>query len=211
MMLPTPDELRGALAAHERQDLPALPGQRNNLLSGVLVPLVWDPEPVCILTLRSSTLRKHAGEVSFPGGRPDEGDRDLQHTALREAAEELGIEGARVLGELSSVPLYTSEYRLCPFVAEVPVMELTANPDEVAEVLRLSIAEVLSRPVIHAIEWQHGEQGGLSPVFEIGERRMFGATAHSFLELLEVMAPLFQRTVPERRAGRYRWSDMLGK
>lgn len=207
--IPSPREFEAALARHPQVEFPALPGRANHLRSGVLVPLVWTPDPVCIVTVRAATLRQHAGEVCFPGGRPDPGDAGLRETALREAQEELAIVGARVLGALSSVPVYTSDHRLHPFVAEIPETPLHPNPAEVAEVLRVSLREVLERAVVDAIPWEAGDLSGLSPVFELGVHRMFGATAHSFYELLCLAAPLFELDPPPLRPGRWRWSDLL--
>jgi 8-oxo-dGTP pyrophosphatase MutT (NUDIX family) len=148
---PTLQDLREALRVHGRLDLPALPGRTNHIATGVLVPLLWGDEPECIVTVRATHLRHHAGETCFPGGRPDPGDAGLCQTALREAREELGIEGATIVGELSSVPLFTSDYRLHPFVAAVPSAELTPNLGEVAHVIHMRIAEILAQPHIEAI------------------------------------------------------------
>jgi 8-oxo-dGTP pyrophosphatase MutT (NUDIX family) len=210
MRTPTPDELALALSAHARRDMPALPGRSNHLLTGVLVPLVWEPEPVCIATVRAFHLREHAGEVCFPGGRPDPTDEDLAQTAMREAAEELGIAGARILGELSSIPLYTSEYRLRPFVGAIASTSFVVNPVEVAAVLRMPIASWLSAPFIDAIPWEHEGEAHLSPVFEMEGGIMFGATAHVFHELLGIMAPLCESALPPMRAGRHTWEGVLG-
>jgi 8-oxo-dGTP pyrophosphatase MutT (NUDIX family) len=209
MRTPTADELGAALGAHVRRDMPALPGRTNHLLTGVLVPLVWDPEPVCIATVRASGLREHAGEVCFPGGRPEPDDPDLLHTALREAAEELGIEGARLLGELSSIPLYTSEYRLRPYVAVIGSTEFVVNDEEVAKVLRLPLRAWLEQEELQGIPFEHDGRTHLSPCFEMEGALMFGATAHVFHELLGVSAPLFEMPLPPLCAGPYRWEDVL--
>jgi 8-oxo-dGTP pyrophosphatase MutT (NUDIX family) len=209
--VPTADEVRAALAVHPRLDVPALPGRKNDRETGVLVPLVWSPEPVCVLTVRAAHLRHHAGEVAFPGGVPDASDADLSATALREAAEELGITGARVLGELSSIPLYTSDYRLRPFVAEVPPGELRPNPDEVAAVLLVPVAEMLARPHVDAIPWDVGGVAGMSPVFQLDGHVLYGATAHSFYELLLVLAPLFGAEPQPLRPTGIRWQDVMVK
>jgi 8-oxo-dGTP pyrophosphatase MutT (NUDIX family) len=201
--------LEAHLASHPRVEFPALPGRRNHLRAGVLVPLVWRPDPVCVLTVRAGGLKHHAGEVCFPGGRPDAADRDLEHTALREAREELGIERARVLGVLSSIPLYTSDFRLDPYVAEIAPQPLVPSADEVAEVLEVPVASWLTRSTIDAIAWEAGELHGLSPVFALGEHRMYGATAHSFYELLCVIAAASGRVPPPLVACDLRWSDVL--
>ena len=208
------EQVRAALARHQRVDMPALPGRTNHLRSGVVVPLIWDAGRLsCVATLRSDTLRNHAGEVCFPGGRPEPDDDDLVQTALREANEELGIEGAEILGALSTIPLYTSDYRLCPFVAAVPRQDLTPNPAEVAAILRLDVAEHLARPHVDAIPWTHPETGHqhMSPVFPMEGVLMFGATAHTFRELLEVLAPPMRMEAPPLRAGRFGWRDVLGE
>jgi len=207
--IPTAQELRRALARHRLVEVPALPGRRNHIRTGVLVPLIFEPGPVALLTLRSAGLSEHAGEICFPGGRPEPDDQDLQQTALREAREELGITGAEVLGRLSAIPLYTSDYRLVPFVAAIPPQALRPARGEVAAVLRLELAEVLARPAIEAIAYElHGHRG-LSPVFEVDGRRMYGATAHSFFELLQVVAPLFGRDgPPPLRATGLTWADL---
>ncbi len=203
--------LSDALSDHPRREYPALPGQTNHLRAGVLVPLSWrsDVGPTVVATVRPKTMRAHAGEVCFPGGRPEAADKNLFATALREAREEVGIEGARLLGQLSSVPLYTSNYRLEPFVAEVPDGPLRPNPGEVAEVLIVSLAKELDCEWIDAIPWSQSGQTLLSPVFTLGPHVMYGGTAHVFYELLLVAAKALGQDAPPLRPGRYSWDELL--
>lgn len=203
-----PEALRAALAAHARVDYPALPGRTNHLRAAVLVPLVWRPDPVAILTLRPAHL-KHGGEVSFPGGKPEPQDLDLVDTALREAREEVGLTGAQVLGRLSSIPLFTSDFRIEPFVAAVPDRPLTPHAGEVEQVLYLGLREVFDAPEIAAVPYVLEGEDELSPVFYPGGHVMYGATAHAFLELLQVAAPLFGRAVPPLVPGRLGWGDLM--
>lgn len=161
-----------------------------------------------MLILRTAHLRMHPGEIGYPGGRPEPEDASLAHTALREAREELGIEGAEVLGRMSSIPLFTSDFRLEPFVARIEQDTLTPEPGEVEQILSVGINATLSLPHIDAIPFTGWEAPMLSPVFDIGAHRLFGATAHSFLELLQLLAPLMGRTVPPLRPGRYTWADI---
>ena len=204
-----PDALRRALDAHVAVERPALPGRSNHRRAGVLIPLVWERAPVALATLRPATLRRHAGEICFPGGKPEPGDVDLYATACREAEEELGIDAPRRLGRLSSIPLYTSDFRLEPFVAEVPAGPLRPCPQEVERVLRLPLADTLGAPAVDAIPYDHEGQTHLSPVFAIEGLRMYGATAHAFWELLGVVAAAVDHALPPLRTGRYSWAQLL--
>lgn len=207
----TPDGLAGALDAHELQEVPALPGRRNDQLAGVLVPVVWRGGPWALATARSRGLRSHAGEVCFPGGRPEAGDDDLFATACREAHEEVGLEVVRPLGRLSSMPVYTSEHRLEPFVAEVRDGPLRVNPGEVAEVLAIDLAALLTAPYLDAIPWDQDGLRLLSPVFTLGEHVMYGGTAHVLFELLSVVASAAGVELPPRRPGRYQWAELWAR
>lgn len=200
--------LRSALAAHEPTRVPALPGRTNHLRAGVLVPIVWGERPRVVATARPHSLRLHGGEIAWPGGRAEPFDADLCATALREAREELGIRDAEVLGTLSAVPLYTSDYRLVPTVALV-ADAFVPNPGEVAAVLRYDLLAILEADRIEAIPWEHEGITHLSPVFALDEHVMFGGTAHVFLELLGVAAAAFGLPLPPLRPGRYSWSDLL--
>ncbi len=204
--------LERALARHERVFVPALPGRTNHIDAGVLVPLVDGPELVCVVTERTTALRHHPGEIAFPGGRPEPGDADRVATARREARAEVGVKEAQVLGALSSVPLFTSDHRLHPFVALLPEGEAptVASPGEVARVHALSIDALLGAERIHAIPFAYeGDEARLCPVFEVGDRIMFGATAEVLFELLVVIAGVAGRTLPPLVPGRYAWSDVL--
>ena len=207
--LPTPQAVAAVLADHDVVDHPALPGRTNHLRAGVLVPLVWDPEPTCLMTLRPRSLRRHGGEICFPGGLPEDGDVDLQATALRETWEELGIRDALVLGQLCSMPLYTSDYRLVPYVAAVPNAPLVPSVDEVARVLREPIGDWLSRPWLEGIPYAAGEEEHFSPVFTLEDGLLlFGATAHTFYELLEVMGRAVGRSLPPMRVSALTWEEI---
>jgi len=204
---PTVDQVAAAISAHEPMEVPAFPGRSNPNRAGVLVPLFWDPDPVCVVTIRTSKLREHSGEVVFPGGKP-EPDEDLRDTALREAREELGLVPGRLFGRLSSVPVYTSSYRLVPWVGQLDAYPSQPNPDEVARVVPLRISEILHQDFIDGIPFDYQGVRSLSPVFATGAKPMFGATAHCFLELLHILAPLFETEVPPLAIGRWTWDDL---
>lgn len=210
-MLVSPQRVEAALAAYTPIDVPALPGRHNRFRAGVLVPLRWgDNDLELILMLRPARMRHHAGEVCYPGGRPEPEDLDLFDTARREAHEELGIVVKRRLGQLSSMPLYTSDFRLVPFVAEIEDRPLVPHPGEVAEVLPVSVNALFERPHIDAIgyTWPGEDKPTLSPVFTLGEHVVYGGTAHSVLELLNVLSDVLERPVPRLETGRFTWEDL---
>ena len=173
-----------------------------------MVPLGFEPDPVVYLTERSASLREHARELAFPGGRPEAGDLDLWATAAREAREEVGIESARCLGELSTMPIFTSDYRLVPYVAAVCGAELRPTSSEVERVLAMRLMSVFDSTVIHAIPWEYAGSQLLSPVFEIRDRVLYGATAHVLHELLRLLEPCFASPLPPLEAGKYSWEEV---
>jgi 8-oxo-dGTP pyrophosphatase MutT (NUDIX family) len=110
----------------------------------VLVPLFLDAEerPHAVFTRRRSDLRRHAGEISFPGGRRDPTDTDLRETALREAEEEIGLRRADVemLGELAPTSTFATGYVIHPFVGLIPAgTRWQLSPAEVDAVLELPL------------------------------------------------------------------------
>jgi 8-oxo-dGTP pyrophosphatase MutT (NUDIX family) len=209
--LPSPDHLRDALAAHAWVEHAALPGRTNHHRAGVLVPLSWSDAGLhCIVTLRTAHLSRHGGEVSFPGGRPEPTDPDLQATALREAHEEIGLSEAQVLGRLSSTPVYTSDFRLEPFVAHCPPgAPLNAEPGEVAEILSLDLGAVLHRGEIESVVIPTPQGVFEMPVFRPGGWVLFGATALVLTELLGVMATSLALPTPRLRAGALTFEELL--
>ncbi len=121
--------------------VPSKPFEAHDLVlkeAAVLAPLFWrNEEPWAYLTRRPMTLRKHPGQISFPGGAKESADATPLHTALRETHEELGIEpdSVEVLGVLGAMPTITS-YWVTPFVGVVPEnLPLSPNPEEIDEVI----------------------------------------------------------------------------
>ena len=116
---------------------------RGRTDAAVLVALYLEQDrPGAVLTERRPDLRRHPGEVSFPGGRRDPGDPSLQVTALREAHEEIGLDPAavEVLGALQPTPTIATGYAIYPFVALIEAgQQWTLSPREVAEVLEFPL------------------------------------------------------------------------
>lgn len=120
--------------------------------AAVLVPLVNHPDGITVLlTQRTGHLHDHAGQISFPGGRVDKGDADRIATALREAAEELGIapSAVEVIGELPEWDIPTG-FRVTPVVGWIePPLHLLPDPFEVADVFEVPLDFFLD-PANHA-------------------------------------------------------------
>jgi 8-oxo-dGTP pyrophosphatase MutT (NUDIX family) len=153
----TLDEVREALASagppvrSERESLPGI-----DRAAAVLAPLYeHEGELHVVLTRRTWELRAHSGEVSFPGGRQDDGE-DLWQTALREAREEIGLaaSGIERLGELDHLATVTSRSFIVPFVAALPGRpETLANPAEVSAILHVPVAELLDPSIFREELW----------------------------------------------------------
>jgi 8-oxo-dGTP pyrophosphatase MutT (NUDIX family) len=122
--------------------------REGQTLAAVLVPLIVVPEsdsPHVVLTKRRADLRRHAGEVSFPGGRRDPDDADLSVTALREAEEEIGLarESVELLGELPPISTFATNYLIHPFVGQIAASQRwEVSPREVDVVLELPLREL---------------------------------------------------------------------
>ena len=204
----TPAGLAEALEARPHQELPALPGRSNHLRCGVLVPIRWGPDPEVLVTRRPSALR-HGGEWCFPGGRPEPGDADFYATACREGREELGLVNVVRLGRLSSMPIYTSDYRLEPFVVEVLDETLCPNPGEVEEVKALSIIEAVQAGTVTGIPFTWDGKTQHSPIYPIEDRYLFGATAHTFMELVAIAAVLMGTEPPRFVDAEVTWDEVF--
>ncbi|MGH2913473.1 MAG: NUDIX hydrolase [Solirubrobacteraceae bacterium] len=171
------------LSAHDASELEV----RGRTDAAVLVALFErDDRLHAVLTRRHDDLRRHPGEISFPGGRRDPTDRDLTATALREAHEEIGLDptAAHVLGALQPTPTIVTGYAIYPFVAMIePGAEWTLSPREVAVVLELSLDELRAG---------YGRRRLLrrgvpirTDTYHVGDALIWGATARILADLLE--------------------------
>ncbi len=185
------DQLAARLKEHPGQPLD-LPGVVLREAS-VVVPLTLrDAVPVLVFTRRQETLRRHAGQISFPGGVRDAADATPLHAALRELEEEVGVRRDRVevLGMLDEIPTIT-EFRVVPFVGRLATgTDFTLNPGEIAELIEVPVA-VLQEPARQRVERRlvRGAERDIY-FFEYGGHTIWGATARIVRNLLDRTADL---------------------
>lgn len=154
--------------------------------AAVLVPLYsWPERPGLVFTERRHDLRRHAGEISFPGGRRDEGESFLR-TALREAHEEIGLnpDFVDVVGALPPIGTFVTNYKVHPIVGLVKAdLEYVVSPAEVETVLAFRLDALrdgfkMRRLVRHGVPIR-------TPTYLVGEHLIWGATARILGDLLE--------------------------
>ncbi|MDP8994160.1 MAG: CoA pyrophosphatase [Pseudomonadota bacterium] len=153
--------------------------------AAVLVPVVDRCEPTVILTLRPETMRKHAGQISFPGGRIDPGDAGPVEAALREAEEEIGLPPDRVevIGTADRYRTITG-FEVTPVIGIVPPgVEVRPHPGEVAAVFEAPLAYLLdpAHQKVRTVEWRGRERCYYEIDYE--GRRIWGATAAMIVNL----------------------------
>jgi len=162
---------------------------RGGTDAAVLVPLHgWPDEPGLIFTERRADMRRHAGEISFPGGRRDDDDADLIATALREAREEIGLDPEQVelSGALPPASTFVTGYRIHPYVGLIPnpaELDLKPNPSEVETVLAFSLEGLRNGYAMRRLV-----RRGVpihTPTYEVDGHLIWGATARILGDLLE--------------------------
>lgn len=160
--------------------------------AAVLVPIVQrEPELTVLLTKRTDHLHDHAGQVSFPGGRVDPGDRDAVDAALRETEEEIGLprRHVRLAGRLDTYVTRTG-FEVTPLVGLVsPPFALKPDSFEVAEVFEVPLAFLLdpANRETQSRVFQGRERFFYN--FRYGGYQIWGATAGMLVNLAEVLNP----------------------
>jgi len=187
------DSLSSVLLSPEEAQAMNAPGGTD---AAVLLPMFGHPErPGLVFTERPLDLRRHGGEMSFPGGRQDSPDEKLLNTALREAEEEIGLSPSEVevVGALPPVGTFVTGYKVHPFVGTIPEgLRFRPNPSEVAAVLLFTLDELREGFAMRRLI-----RRGLpirTPTYEVGEHMIWGATARILADLLERLeAPAEER------------------
>jgi 8-oxo-dGTP pyrophosphatase MutT (NUDIX family) len=139
-----------------------------------------------VLTRRNPQLRGHSGQISFPGGQRDSQDDSFVATALRETCEELGLcdPAIEIIGALSTVYIPPSNFEVFPIVAYLPKSPVfDPNPDEVAEVFTLPLAQLLDPHTKSVEEWDFQNMRLPVPFYTVHNHKVWGATAVMLSEL----------------------------
>jgi 8-oxo-dGTP pyrophosphatase MutT (NUDIX family) len=160
-------------------------------LAAVLIPLYVSQRGLAaVFTKRHSDLRRHAGEISFPGGRQDPQEQ-LWETALREAEEEIGLarELVTLVGALPPTGTFVTNYAVYPFVGMIePGGSFHPSPEEVDEVVELALPDLVA-----GFEHKRLIRRGVpikTATYTVGGHLIWGATARIVQELLGRLAPL---------------------
>ena len=183
------DDLRAVLLTpQEAAELDA-PGRKD---AAVLVPLYESGgELHAVFTKRRDDLRRHAGEISFPGGRQDEPDEDLRFTALREAEEEIGLATSEVelVGALPPTGTFVTDYKIHPFVGVIePGKVWELQPTEVEVVLEFSLPQLVRG---HAMKRLIKKGVPIrTPTYTVNGNLIWGATGRIVQNLLARLEPL---------------------
>ena len=155
--------------------------------SSVMALLSGGDRPDLVFTERAATLRSHAGQMSFPGGRIEPDDPSAAAAAMRETTEEIGLgaDEVTVLGELPPTSLTTQVFNVIPVVAtwsgEAPIA--VVDPAEVTSIHRFAVDDLADPEHRVAV---HHPRGGMGPAFVFGDYMVWGFTAHLVDELLRL-------------------------
>jgi 8-oxo-dGTP pyrophosphatase MutT (NUDIX family) len=170
----------------------ALPGPSRRPAAVLCALFDEDGQAHVVLTRRSSRLRSHTHQVSFPGGRLDKGEDEL-HAAMREAQEEVGLDPAsvEVIGRLSDLRTVVNPAPITPFVGVLQSRpKLRPNPAEVERAFTVPLLELTDPDVYREELWQFPD-GIERPMhfFELIGDTVWGATARMLHELLDLAIP----------------------
>jgi 8-oxo-dGTP pyrophosphatase MutT (NUDIX family) len=185
-----------ALVARTRS---RLPGRARRVVppgplirAAVLVPIVDHGEAYLVFAQRTEEVGRHAGQISFPGGRIDPGDADDLQAALREAEEEIGLPRAVVeaLGTLDDTETFATQFVITPWVGVVrgPVVW---QPDgrEIAKVIEVPVAALLARGCFRVESWERDGVARDVYFYDYQDVTIWGATARILKQYLDLVEP----------------------
>ncbi|MDX1904889.1 MAG: CoA pyrophosphatase [Thermonemataceae bacterium] len=160
--------------------------------SGVLLLLYPEQDEWVVPLIQRPSTEKgvHSGQVAFPGGKKDETDNNLIHTALREAEEEIGLDTSKIkiIGQLSPLYVFASNFMIYPTLAytlEKP--KLQANPEEVAEIFTASVSQLKNPQTIKNTLIETKNMRFETPYFDVKGKIIWGATAMVLSEFIDIV------------------------
>ena len=188
IMIAMEQRLREALSRGQKQhiiDAKLVP-------SAVLVPIYYKQGQYYILfTKRTERVKEHKGQISFPGGACQEGDRKLIDTALRECAEEIGLvpSEVEVLGELDDTLTETSNYIISPFVGLIPwPYQFKVDGWETEEIIEVPVSALMDKDCLRQETEIKSGQAVTSYFYHYQGRVIWGATARILHQFLDIFA-----------------------
>jgi 8-oxo-dGTP pyrophosphatase MutT (NUDIX family) len=180
--------LKKLLAARQKQYV----NDPARIPAAVLIPMYLEQGQYYIVFIkRTETVKTHKGQISYPGGGREKGDRTLRDTAIREACEEIGLrpEDIEILGEMDDEITTTSNYIVTPFVGIIPwPYKFTMEKAEVAEILSVPVSALLDKTCLKTdIETLDGGIVVDSFNYHYQGKVIWGATARILHKLLDII------------------------
>jgi len=185
-------QLQQALSRRQKQRIT----DSSRVAAAVLVPIYYkEGEYYILFTKRTERVKEHKGEISFPGGAYQEGDRTLVDTALRECAEEIGLmaDQVEILGELDDMPTIATNYIVTPFVAFISGLQnLKVDAKEAEEIIEVPIRALLDKSCLRQeTDIVNGEEVPLY-FYHYRGRVIWGATARILNQFLDIFARIME-------------------
>jgi len=189
-------KLRQALSQRQKLHI----SDPHRVPSAVLIAIYRKQgEPYILFIQRTDRVKDHKGQISFPGGAYEEEDESLLQTALREAAEEVGLmaEDVQVLGELDDFRTIGSGYMISPFIARIPCpYQFKVDGWETEEIIEVPISVLLDKSnVRRSKDFLEGEEID-QYYYHYQDKVIWGATARILKQLLDILADILSDEGP---------------
>lgn len=180
------------MAPNVRRHFKTIYAKRRN--AGVLILLFPKNNQLYTVCIKRTEYDgAHSGQISFPGGKFEPGDQNLEQTALRESKEEIGVipEKVNVLGKLTPLHIPVSNFYVLPFVGFYEtVPKFKRDPNEVEKIIEIPLSDLLNPENCTLQEFHYGDLAFTAPIYKPKELVIWGATAMIMSEFLEVVKKL---------------------
>tara|TARA_B100000787_G_scaffold170313_1_gene166308 strand:+ start:23464 stop:24102 length:639 start_codon:yes stop_codon:yes gene_type:complete len=148
-----------------------------------------------LLTKRASYNGTHSAQISFPGGKFEDSDKNLTQTALRESQEEVGLikQNIKILRKITDVYIPPSNFLVTPFIGITEIIPTFKRNDEVAEIIEISLLELLDDKNIGTVQINNSYMNNISvPCFKFNNFNVWGATGMILSEIKEALKKVQQ-------------------